>query len=309
MKNLLNGNFAAKVLAVVAACLLWLFVMNEQNPQAEMTYTIPLEQRNVAGNLLVFNAPETVRVRVRGPRTVLSSVLGKDLKAYVDLTGLGEGRYAVKVKTQAPLPVEVVEVDPEQIMLRTDTYLERTFPVELQFIGDPTADVTVGKTLIVPNQIKISGPSSNVATVMKVVARVNLQNRELEFTEATRLIPLGPDGQEVENITVQPEKATVTAQLFKQLARANLPVKPLTVGLLAPGYQVTGITTTPEKVELTAVPDVLAKMNQVNTEPVSLEEMIAGDNEREVRLQLPTGVTSPVATVKVKIQVRKINQP
>ena len=196
MKNLLNGNFAAKVLAVVAACLLWLFVMNEQNPQAEMTYTIPLEQRNVAGNLLVFNAPESVRVRVRGPRTLLSNVLGKDLKAYVDLTGLGEGRYAVKVKTQAPLPMEVVEVEPEQIMLRTDTNLERTFPVELQFIGDPTAEVTVGKTLIVPNQIKISGPSSNVATVMKVVARVNLQNRELISPRERLIIEVSLRNQE-----------------------------------------------------------------------------------------------------------------
>ena len=69
------------------------------------------------------------------------------------------------------------------------------------------------------------------------------------------------------------------------------------------------ITTTPEKVELTAGPDVLAKMNQVNTDPVSLEDLVAGDNEREIRLQLPAGVTSPVTTVKVKIQVRKINQP
>ena len=53
----------------------------------------------------------------------------------------------------------------------------------------------------------------------------------------------------------------------------------------------------------------IERLTYPEVEPVSLEEMIAGDNEREVRLQLPTGVTSPVATVKVKIQVRKINQP
>ena len=53
----------------------------------------------------------------------------------------------------------------------------------------------------------------------------------------------------------------------------------------------------------------IRRLCSADGEPVSLEEMIAGDNEREVRLQLPTGVTSPVATVKVKIQVRKINQP
>lgn len=307
MKDFFKGNMMARVLSVVAACLLWLFVMNEQNPLSEMTYTIPLEQRNLTGNLLVFNAPESVRVRVRGPRTILSGVLAKDIKAYIDLKGLGEGRFAVKVHTQAPLPVEVMEVSPDQVMLRTDTYLERFFPVELQFIGDPTADVTIGKTLIVPDRIKISGPGGDVSTVVKVAARVNLQNRGSEFTDEVRLIPLGPDGAEVDNITIQPEKAQVTAQLFKQLARGNLPIKPTTKGFLAPGFQIASMIATPDKAELTAVPDVLAKMNQIDTEAFSLEELVVGDNEREVSLVLPTGVTSPISTVKIKIQVKKIN--
>ena len=307
MRDLLKGNMTARILCVLAACLLWMFVMNEQNPLSEMTYTIPLEQRNLAGNLLVFNAPESVRIRVRGPRTILSGVLAKDIKAYIDLKGLGEGRFAVKVHAQAPLPVEVMEVSPDQIMLRTDTYLERLFPVELQFIGDPTADVTIGKTLIIPDRIKISGPGGDVSAVAKVVARVNLQNRATEFTDEVRLIPLGPDGAEVENITVLPEKAKVTAQLFKQLARGNLLVKPTSKGFLAPGFEIAGIVTVPDKAELTAVPEVLAKMNQIDTEAFSLEDLILGDNEREVKLILPTGVTSPVSSVKVKIQVRKIN--
>ena len=144
MKRLLSGNMAPKILSVVGACLLWLFVMNEQNPLSEMTYTVQLEQRNLAGNLLVFNTPETVRVRVKGPRSVIAGVLAKDIKAYIDLKGVSEGRYAIKVHAQAPLPVEVVEINPDQVMLRTDTYLERAFPVELQFIGDALAGVGRG---------------------------------------------------------------------------------------------------------------------------------------------------------------------
>ena len=309
MKFFLNGNLVTRILSVVAACLLWLFVMNEQNPLSEVSYTIPLEQRNLAADLLVFNAPESVRVRVRGPRTVIAGVLAKDIKAYIDLKGLGEGRYAIKVKAQAPIPVEVMEINPDQVMLRADTYLERSFAVELQFIGDSTAGVSVGKTLVVPDRVTISGPGGNVATVVKVVARLNLQNREQEFTEEVRLIPLGPDGMEVEHITIQPGKAKVTAQLFKQLARANLPVKPMTSGLLPAGFQITSMTTMPEKVEMTAVPEVLAKFNHVDTEPILLEELGVGDNERDVKLIMPQGATSPVASAKVRIQVKRVNQP
>ncbi len=309
MKRFLNGNMAAKVLSVVAACLLWLFVMNEQNPLSEMSYTVPLEQRNLSGSLLVFNAPDTVRVRVKGPRSVIAGVLAKDIKAYIDLKGVGEGRYAIKVHAQAPLPVEVVEINPDQVMLRTDTYLERAFPVELQFIGDASAGVTVGKTLVVPDRVKISGPGGNVSTVVKVVARINLQSKDKDFMEEARLIALGPDGGEVENITIQPGKANVTAQLFKQLARASLPVKATTSGLLPAGLQIAGMTSVPDKVEMTAVPDVLAKINHVATEPIALETLLEGDNERDVLLVMPQGATSSVERIRVKIQVKKINQP
>ncbi len=309
MKRLLSGNMAPKILSVVGACLLWLFVMNEQNPLSEMTYTVQLEQRNLAGNLLVFNTPETVRVRVKGPRSVIAGVLAKDIKAYIDLKGVGEGRYAIKVHAQAPLPVEVVEINPDQVMLRTDTYLERAFPVELQFIGDALAGVTVGKTLVVPDRVKISGPGGNVSTVVKVVARMNLQNKDKDFSEEARLMALGPDGGEVENITIQPAKANVTAQLFKQLARANLPVKPTTSGLLPAGLQIAAMTTLPDKVEMTAVPEVLAKINHVATEPIAQELLLEGDNEREVLLVMPPGATSSVDRVRVKIQVKKTNQP
>ena len=309
MKRLLSGNMAPKILSVVGACLLWLFVMNEQNPLSEMTYTVQLEQRNLAGNLLVFNTPETVRVRVKGPRSVIAGVLAKDIKAYIDLKGVGEGRYAIKVHAQAPLPVEVVEINPDQVMLRTDTYLERAFPVELQFIGDALAGVTVGKTLVVPDRVKISGPGGNVSTVVKVVARMNLQNKDKDFSEEARLMALGPDGGEVENITIQPAKANVTAQLFKQLARANWPVKPPTSGLLPAGLQIAAMTTLPDKVEMTAVPEVLAKINHVATEPIAQELLLEGDNEREVLLVMPPGATSSVDRVRVKIQVKKTNQP
>ena len=36
-----------KIFCLIAACALWVYVMNEQNPMVENTYTVPVEVRNL----------------------------------------------------------------------------------------------------------------------------------------------------------------------------------------------------------------------------------------------------------------------
>ena len=53
-----------KLLCLIAACALWVYVMNEQNPQVENTYTVPVETRNLDRSLVATNVPSTVKVKV-----------------------------------------------------------------------------------------------------------------------------------------------------------------------------------------------------------------------------------------------------
>ena len=43
MMQHLRGNWGAKVLSLLAAIIMWFFIMRSQNPMIEVTYTVPVQ--------------------------------------------------------------------------------------------------------------------------------------------------------------------------------------------------------------------------------------------------------------------------
>ena len=44
-------NIMARIISLLIACSLWVYVMMEQNPIVERYYSIPLEKHNLAANV------------------------------------------------------------------------------------------------------------------------------------------------------------------------------------------------------------------------------------------------------------------
>jgi YbbR domain-containing protein len=59
---------------------------------------VPVRFRNPGAGLSARIVPEVVEVRVRGPRDVLAKLTADSIDAFVDLTGLGQGRYNLRVQ-------------------------------------------------------------------------------------------------------------------------------------------------------------------------------------------------------------------
>ena len=72
MNDFMGRNLLPKLLAVLVALIIWVFVMNEQNPPLEGTFQVALGSSNVAEDMIVVEAPPTVRVKVRGLRNAIA---------------------------------------------------------------------------------------------------------------------------------------------------------------------------------------------------------------------------------------------
>ena len=62
-------NLIPRIVTLIVACGLWLYVMSEQNPVIERDFVVKLQQRNVAENMVVLNAPDNIKVKVSGQRS------------------------------------------------------------------------------------------------------------------------------------------------------------------------------------------------------------------------------------------------
>ena len=62
----LKRNWPAKLLSLLAAIVMWFFIMRDQNPVMEVTYTVPVQVQNLNSGYIVEDAPDTVRVVLAG---------------------------------------------------------------------------------------------------------------------------------------------------------------------------------------------------------------------------------------------------
>jgi YbbR domain-containing protein len=74
---------------------------------------VPVHLRNVTAGLRATAVPATVRVTVRGSREALAALSGDAVGAFVDLAGLGPGRYNLRVRIDPASSFGVVRIDPQ----------------------------------------------------------------------------------------------------------------------------------------------------------------------------------------------------
>lgn len=297
-------NIVPKILAIIMAIILWMYVMNEQNPPFEASFIIPLEVRNVAADYVLLDAPETVKVKIRGPRNVVAGVHTKDLKAFVDLKGLTEGSHNIAVNANIPSSLELVEISPDKVQLRLDPIISRQLPIEVRLTGTPAPGTVIGKAVPAYEQVTVEGPKNVVSTVEKVVAIVDLASKINDITADVVLIPVNRASKEVEGLTVHPEKIKITVNLTAAVKKRMLDIRPVTQGELPPGLVIKSIVTEPNKIAITEIApnSGIDKLDAIYTEAINLTD-ITKDTDKEVKLQLPEGITDTTGTVTVKIKV------
>jgi YbbR domain-containing protein len=293
---------AAKVLAVIMAMVLWIYVTNEQNPPIEASLAVPLEVRGVGDSLMAVEMPDSVRVKVRGSRSLTAGLQTQDIQAFLDLKGAGEGRHSARVYVIVPPSLELVETQPDKVSVRVDAKVSRVLPVEIRFTGTAAAGVAVARAAATPDQVTMEGPKSIADIVERAVLTVDLSGKTGDFTTTVVPLPVTRDGKTVEGLTLYPERVSVAANIVRGVVKKTVDVKTVITGDLPPGLALKGITTRPPKVEISGDARLVERLEFVYSEPVSVTGLNK-DTTREVKLQLREGVTATPETVVIQLNI------
>lgn len=293
---------AAKILAVIMAMVLWLYVTNEQNPPVEASVAVPLEVRGVADSLVAVEMPDAVRVKVRGARSLTAGLQTQDVLAYLDLRGVAEGRHQARVHVIVPPSLEVVEVQPDKVLVRIDAKVSRVLPVEIRFTGTAAAGVAVARASATPEQVTLEGPKGVTDQVDRAVLTVDLSGKTADFTAGIVPLAVTREGKAVESLTLYPERVSVAVTLVRGAVKKMVDVKTVITGDLPAGVTLRGIIIRPARVELSGEAQLVEKVEFINTEPISVAGLDK-DTTREVGLQLQAGMTATPPAVAVQMSI------
>lgn len=304
IRTLLRHNLPAKLLAIFAAAVMWVFVMNEQNPSINQNITVPIHMINVPENFTVDPAEANVRLKVRASRSLMASYNVDDFEAYVDLSNAKEGVNKLKIQTRTPSGFEVVEMSDETLEVHLDQFVTREVKLLLSYTGNAADNLKVESISAVISAMEVNGPKSLIDTVEYVSGVVDISDMKENFEASVSLTPINKDGVIVEGVTLAQYKIPVTVKLYKDVVKKAVALHPISTGELPAGLTMQSIKVAPNKVEITGEPAVLDKISTIDTMPVDLSK-INSSSIIDINLNLPDGVKAAQSNVQVLIDVEK----
>ena len=304
MISFFRKNLPEKCLALVVAIGCWIFVMNDQNPQIENTYTVPISITNAPEGYQISKDVENVKMRVRAPRSLFSNIDETNFKAYVDLHGVDSGMQELQIQTVLPSGFELVSLGPTKITLNVDKIEQKQVPVRLNLSGIPGDGKVVASVDQSLQDITVEGPVSILNQVTAAVGYIGVNGNTENFSVTVPLIAVNDKDKEIEGIHLLPKTVDVSIILARGLNTKVIDIKPTLMSDLPNDYILKSVRVEPEKIEVSGNIDIIGNMTYLSTENISLAEMSA-PTKKTVKLVIPDGVTASVQEAVVTVEITK----
>lgn len=294
-------NILARIISILIACGLWIYVMTDQNPIIERSVEVELKQANLPENMVVFNAPDRITVKVRGSRSLITDDSEKLISASIDLKNVTEGQQELPVKVSFSHG-DIISVSPEEVSVYVDTVSEKTVAVHPRVVGVFSDDLTLGSSKITPSEVTVRGATHRLKNINKVVAPVDVTDQKDNFQTVSDLVAVNDNGYDIPNMKIMPASVTVEATMVRQMITVDVPVKVIMKGNLPDGVNVSKVEVVPKQVRITAPPSVLKDLAEVKTKPVDVS-LLTGSITMAAELDLPEKVIPETSSVQVIFSV------
>lgn len=303
LQNLFRKNLPVKILALIAAIIMWGYVMNEENPSVNGRYTVPVEIVNAPEGYDVNMGVREVTLKVRAPRSLMAAAHESDFKAVIDLSGDTEGEYDEKIRTVIPQGFELLGMSDDTVHVTMEALIAHGVPVDIVVNGKAAQGMELGEIKPAQQYVNVYGPRHLVDSIIKASGKIKLADNNSDFTMRVKLTAVTADGENINNLAVLPGELDVTVQLVPGEGKKIVPVKPTVSGILPEGYVLGEVTVQPNQVELAGANKTLADIKNVDTIPVSLHG-VTSTLDKDVELSLPEGIASTVKKVTLHIVIK-----
>ncbi len=302
MKKRLNltNNINLKLLSVIAAIILWIIVVNVEDP--EVTRTIdgipvtPVDEEVVLNGSQVYTitSGSVVRIRVTGPRSEVDKMT-KDYfvaqapfteKSNVDAVPI----YVSFRNSKYDRTCEIIQ-DTMSMKLKIEDIISKTYEINIEHENELAEGYYLGKESINPTTVTVSAPKSVIDTLNKVTVEPDLSAQTENISMPLNLHYYTGSGSEMtlDNFsTADIKTATYSADIY---GVREVPIVFNTTGTVADGFEFVEVVGSLNSVKIAGedvdgiesieVPGELINISGASTDVTK---------EIDISAQLPTGV-------------------
>ena len=302
MMNKLDKKWQLKIICLLMAIVLWFFIINEQNPMSEGSYTVPIVVENLDSQYITSNVPKTVYVRLSGPRNTIINVGPSDIKAYIDLSDAQEGEMSAPVRIEIPAGTELKKQSMTSADIMVDVYTVRELALTPHLVGQTKNDIFVSSLKVVPAKVVISGTRRLVKQVEQAVVEIPIEDRIDDFSIMAPIRLVAADGSRVEGLEMTPWQSNIRISIGHNAVTKDIPVYVTTEGDVSPSVSLKEIKINPNTVAVKGDANILKNLSRIDLPPIDISGL-KQDKKWKIIVSPVNGVIFEPDTIEVAVDV------
>ena len=321
MNKFFANNLPWKIVSLLFATLLWIFVINTQNPiQTREISNLPIDIKGletIEEQGFVLQNEEEIRkmnfkVIVKGPRLEMETLMGThpELEVRIDLTPYATT--LTSVSTEKAVAVQIVgergDLQIEEIKPRTISAIfarEETIQKDIyaNIKGMNNNEYIAQDPILKPGTVEVMGTALNLEKVHRATVDIDIADfSEDVITYTLPINLLDEEGNPVEGVKSNPEEIEVVLPIGK---KKQVPLQVQFRGNLPEGYIKSNTIITPEQIMVVGKSDSVDKLTHITLESITLDNMIQSDTFT-INPVLPKGVERiDMNDIVVTVEIQK----
>ena len=249
MKKKIMNNLDLKILALLFSVILWLIVVNIDDPVKTVQFSgvevqiMNAEELEAQGKVYdILDNTGEITVTVKGRRSIVEDSAKENISAVADMKDLTSmDTLSIEVTSNKYAnELDDIKSDKDNVRLSIEDLKKVQKVIEVKVTGEPDDGYITGALTTAMNQIYLEGPESLIDKVSYAQAQINVDGVKANVSSSVPIKLYDVIGKEIhdERITMNINTVSVNQEI---LMTKEVPVEYRIGGEPADGYALTGV--------------------------------------------------------------------
>lgn len=297
MKNKLKNNTKIKLISLLSAIVLWIYVMAIVDPEDSRLFeNVPVVVTNIEelaeNDLIVYPESDLVAdINIKGKLSDVQKITVDDIHIYGTINNPMEGNNKLSLKVNITKQVSY-EFKTDFIVVRLEKLLYDEKDIKPEIIGKYKDDVDT--VSLSQDTVEISGPRILIDQVDHVKASIKVDdNSKNMLNQKVKLMAVNNVGKEVKGISLSVKNINAEIKLLEEKeVPINIQLKDNTVDISK--YEIK-----PSMVTIRGKKDVLDNIDYINTKKLDIASI---GPLTKVELEVPEGIAIKDNNISIKLK-------
>ncbi|MFI3173819.1 MAG: hypothetical protein R3Y53_01290 [Bacillota bacterium] len=287
LKTFLMQDIGWKLLSVIIATIMWVLVININQPIDTRTYTQKITLENIdlltEEELTIAGLDDlldtTVTLRVKAQRTALDRLAASPdwITTSIDFSALRTATAGDIVSLPVDVSIRgttsestytVMSQSPTVLSVKIEELTEKILPIQIEINGSTSGEQLLSEPQLSQSTTTILGATSAIDKVVSVKGVLLGQDIQKEALVKIALVPYDEDGDEVIDVSLNPKEVTAS---FYGMAVKTIPITVTTTGTQNQNYDKGEIVIKPSSVMVQGETSLMENVYGISLPSISIE--------------------------------------